>query len=379
MAIACYAQYPSKGRNGTGLGNLLAYVVGATGAVTYAVTAGALPPGTTLHASTGIIDGTPTVNGSYAWTVTATDSLGSSSATFATEIDTAAVLITGNPGTLVLEGVTYTTQFFESLGTSPFTWSITGTPPGLTFTPSTNSALLGGRLSAVGVYPIAVTVTDTNGFTCTFNYTLVVLVNPVSVTGVAAPGGWVGSPYSGGLFQGVGGTPPYTYAIASGGGRLPVGVSLNASSGLLSGNPLTAATYAGIQVQATDHTGDSNVSNPFSIVIGVRLTPSFGITGTVGNGQENVGYSAPWTIVGGAGAPYTVTVFQGPLPAGLTVSQTGIAGTPSPGSAGTYSNLQFEIVDNAGHAWYSSLYAITIIPGAAAKKKKGGQTFLGRL
>jgi hypothetical protein len=47
---------------------------GGTGAVTYAVTNGALPAGLTLDPSTGAITGTPSVSGAYSFTITATDS-----------------------------------------------------------------------------------------------------------------------------------------------------------------------------------------------------------------------------------------------------------------------------------------------------------------
>ncbi len=47
---------------------------GGTGAVTYAVTNGALPAGLILDPSTGAITGTPSVSGAYSFTITATDS-----------------------------------------------------------------------------------------------------------------------------------------------------------------------------------------------------------------------------------------------------------------------------------------------------------------
>lgn len=49
---------------------------GGTGPYTYAVTAGSLPPGLTLDPNTGVLSGTPTANGSYSFTVTATDANG---------------------------------------------------------------------------------------------------------------------------------------------------------------------------------------------------------------------------------------------------------------------------------------------------------------
>jgi len=52
----------------------VAKLSGGTGAVTYAVTDGALPAGLTLNPSTGAITGTPSVSGAYSFTITATDS-----------------------------------------------------------------------------------------------------------------------------------------------------------------------------------------------------------------------------------------------------------------------------------------------------------------
>lgn len=46
------------------------------GPVTFAVTAGALPAGVTLNASTGALSGTPSAAGSYSFTITATDTYG---------------------------------------------------------------------------------------------------------------------------------------------------------------------------------------------------------------------------------------------------------------------------------------------------------------
>jgi hypothetical protein len=48
---------------------------------TFAVTSGALPTGTTLNASTGVVSGTPTATGTFSFTITATDAHGSTGST----------------------------------------------------------------------------------------------------------------------------------------------------------------------------------------------------------------------------------------------------------------------------------------------------------
>ncbi|MNW56797.1 putative Ig domain protein [compost metagenome] len=66
----------------------VAKLSGGTGAITYAVTSGALPTGLTLNPSTGAITGTPSVSGAYDFTISATDS--------ATPPATATLQYTGN-------------------------------------------------------------------------------------------------------------------------------------------------------------------------------------------------------------------------------------------------------------------------------------------
>ena len=83
---------PPKLPNATAGGPFVATVVGSGGVGPYkfAVTAGALPPGLSLDANTGKITGTPSEAGNYAFTVTATDSLGAKGAsayTIAVQLD----------------------------------------------------------------------------------------------------------------------------------------------------------------------------------------------------------------------------------------------------------------------------------------------------
>src|SRR6201999_197090 len=85
---------------------------------------------------------------------------------------------------------------------------------------------------------------------------LTLTVNSLIVTSGAAAFGEVGLPFSFHLTA-RGGTAPYTWALAAGSNPLPAGLSLNASTGVISGSPTTVAgsPFGGITLVATDALG----------------------------------------------------------------------------------------------------------------------------
>jgi hypothetical protein len=62
----------------------------------------------------------------------------------------------------------------------------------------------------------------------------------------------VGTPYSS-FVTVVGGVPPYTFAVLS--GSLPTGLSLNATTGEISGTPSAAGPFTFV-IEVTDDNGD---------------------------------------------------------------------------------------------------------------------------
>ena len=126
-------------------------------------------------------------------------------------------------------------------------------------------------------------------------------------------------------------TCPCTWTVTS--GSLPPGLTLNATSGTISGIPTTAGNFA-FFVMVTDTTGPS-AQQSFFITIN---PPPFLITTTdLPPGKEGTAYSATFSATGGT-LPYTWSLASGNLPSGLTLGGTTgvILGTPTRATAGTY-------------------------------------------
>jgi len=93
---------------------------------------------------------------------------------------------------------------------------------------------------------------------------LTVSLNPLAISTQSLAGGTVGALYSASLAAS-GGTLPYTWSISS--GLLPTGLSLNSSTGNISGTPTAAGTFT-FTVQATDASSpQQTATQSLSIVI----------------------------------------------------------------------------------------------------------------
>ena len=91
---------------------------------------------------------------------------------------------------------------------------------------------------------------------------------PSITTTSPLPGGTVGTAYSS-TIAGSGGTPPYAWSVTN--GSLPPGVTLNASTGALSGTPTTAGTF-NFTVTLTDNAAQA-ASTPFALTIAAAPPP----------------------------------------------------------------------------------------------------------
>lgn len=239
---------------------------GGGGPRTFAVTGGALPDNLTLNPATGAITGTPSTTGDFGFTITVTDSIGSGSQTYDVTINPAPDITTTTLPTWTRNGVGFLQTVAVTGGTGPFVFSRAGTlPSGLTL--NTTTGVLSGTPTAAGTFNFTITARDAAGATDTQAFTLI--VSPAIVFGyqAAPPNGSIATTFPAGKLN-----VAYNRTIAVTGGtgtktfqlvvkpaplqNLPPGLSLDATTGAITGTPTTIGTY-NFDVRVTDSVGAS--------------------------------------------------------------------------------------------------------------------------
>ncbi|MFO0366667.1 MAG: beta strand repeat-containing protein [Acidobacteriota bacterium] len=322
---------------------------GGTGALAYSLASGSLPNGLTLSASSGLLSGTPTLAGTYNFSLRVTDSAG----IFATQELSLAIaepltFSTASPLPNAPLNAPFSTVFSVTGGRAPVAYSvIANAPPAiLAMTPATGS--YGGFPIVPGTYSTTIQARDADGRTVqsVFQHTV---NGPPQITGTI-PAATVGQPYSY-TIPVTGGLAPYEIQIPAY-GWMSTGIGFNPSTGTFFGTPTVAVRGIGIFF-VTDATGLSSTrSYPLTIYSPLNLTPA-----TLPNGALAAPYSATVAATGAEGSA-TFALTTGALPAGLTLNPaTGqITGTPTASGASTFTITATDSVPRTA----SRTYTVTI-------------------
>lgn len=294
---------------GTGAGTLSA---SSTNGVTYTAPSAVTATSTVTLTATSKTDSTK----SAAATITLTPI----AVTFST-ITTGITLDSGQ--TLALSA-----KVTNDASASGATFSVSGagtvTPASATGnSPATMLTATGNAASTVTV--TATSVTDTTKSAST----AAIAVNPaLSITTAAGAlaAATSNAAYPGATIATSGGTAPFAFTLAS--GSLPAGLTLNSSTGAISGTPTGSAGTSTFTIKVTD-----SATTPVSVTSGAytiaaSAAPLAWVTaGTLATGTVGTAYTQNLATSGGTGA-ITYTLNSGTMPAGLSISGSTINGTP---------------------------------------------------
>jgi hypothetical protein len=221
---------------------------GGTGAVTYSISSGTLPPGLALNASNGTISGKPTALGSYTFTVEATDSgnppqnsyqFASGFTVYSPPLQLACGIYNGTVG------IPYSSKCTTTGGTGPVSFTVSdGLPNGLVFNTATG-AITGTPTTASALLTFYISATDSEAPPVTVQQPEALYIYVAGST----PGlgmNCVITPTNIGLFNNdfcsaYNGVPPFTYSITA--GALPPGLTLDSTNGNISGEATALGSY----------------------------------------------------------------------------------------------------------------------------------------
>jgi uncharacterized protein YhjY with autotransporter beta-barrel domain len=193
-------------------------------------------------------------------------------------------------------------------------------------------------------------VLDDFSDTITVTVTITPATSAIVVSPASLPAKTVGVPFSQTLTS-TGGTAPYTYSLDS--GALPVGLTLT-PGGVLSGTPTERGGYA-FSVLSEDNAGGSVVKG----YTGTVQSPTLSLVANTATVPQGSAFSLALAVTGGV-APHAFQVETGSLPAGLTLSPTGVLSGTTAVAPGAFP-VTLRVTDaSTGPGSYFELEAFTV-------------------
>jgi hypothetical protein len=305
------------------------------------ITAGSLPPGIVVDSATGALGGTPTIPGTFDFTVAVAESFPprTGSRAYTLEVLPQLTVQFAPPPARVNQPYEYT-PLIEG-GVPPYDISIVGLPGGLSSDPVAGT-ISGTPLAENAGLRLVLDITDSGDpqQSDSAHATLVVHPLAISITTTELPIAPVNHGYTAQV-QATNGRQPFAWSITA--GVLPAGLRLDQSSGKITGTPTSHANTETFTVSVTDSdTPASTDSRELKIVVPVIIT-----TTSLPAGHAEQAYDASVGAAAGL-PPYTWTITAGHLPSGLTLNhRTGvISGTPGASTAGQTFDFTMAVTDS---------------------------------
>lgn len=311
----------------------LTLVTSGSSATSWAVQSGTLPTGLSLNTSTGEISGTPSATGSYTFTIRATNSAGYNDKAFSGSVTGSAPIITTTSlGTLYRAFSSSITVAATGSATITFAVQSGSLPTGLSLNTSTGA--ITGTPSATGSYTFTVRATNSYG-TYDQAFTGNVLESTPVIVETSLNTMKVSTAFSQTLTLSTGG-PTITWSVSA--GTLPTGLSLNTSTGAITGTPTTVGSYS-FTIAASNGTASGSRAYTGSVT---ALAPQLL---SVGTGSTAGTASLSWTdtVPSATKCAVLFVVFASPsTPSTPTVTIDGVSmtgSTPQISGSGPYGSV----------------------------------------
>ena len=248
---------------GTAISTLTIHATDSNSAITtFTWSASGLPAGLALNSATGAITGSPTGSGTSSVAVRATDNVGSfGSVSFSWTIVSNTVTV-ASPGTQSSSRGSPISALTSSATDSnaaitAFTWSATGLPTGLSI--GSTTGIITGTPTKSGTYSVTVKATDSTGASGSVTFSWTITATTVTVTSPGTQTSTHGVPITALTIHATDSNSAITTFVwsVSSTRPLPAGLTINSSTGVISGTPTKAGSYS-VTITAKDLTGASS-------------------------------------------------------------------------------------------------------------------------